>query len=215
MKPSTKSKQQRLQRKKIAPTVVKAAPAPIAMKPKAFVPAAYQDFNRYIAFAINRTNTHTHFILQDAKGLVVDKAPNEQFGRQYSQQLEQYTAKDVAARFLKYGEWVGMDHEVKTHLTQIAANGKAADTSVHIVDPTKPKRALPAGFVVKRIDRSITITWITKKNPRQQGSARHKRWAKYYGAKTVGEFLDRGGSLGDLRFDRKQGHLKTADKEAA
>ena len=45
------------------------------------------------------------------------------------------------------------------------------------------------------------ITWLVEENPKRPGSAAHERWEGYYGSETVEEYLENGGTRGDLRWD--------------
>ena len=48
---------------------------------------------------------------------------------------------------------------------------------------------------------------IQQANPKRPGTARHKRYQKYRKAKTVGEFLARGGTKADLKIDIGKGFV--------
>jgi len=221
MKKKVKSKGKPLAKKKISKPVVEEKKAPLLgpeslgkkkaapCKPKEFVPVVLQDFHRRTCLQLNRTSTHSHYVEMDNAGLTVERLPHEEFGRRFFKSLEEYDIKRAAARFLAYGASAGMTATAKAQLEHVTKHGTAPDVSTHIAERAAPTHL--AAFV-KRVNRDAPITWVTKKNPRQAGSGRHSRWQKYFGAKTVGEFLNRGGSLGDLRFDQSQGHLKTTEK---
>lgn len=48
------------------------------------------------------------------------------------------------------------------------------------------------------------ITFNTKTNPKREGSKSHSRFQKYMGSKTVQEYLDNGGTKGDLKYDSEK-----------
>jgi hypothetical protein len=51
---------------------------------------------------------------------------------------------------------------------------------------------------------------LVKENPRREGSETFVRFRKYFGAKTVGEYLAKGGTAGDLRWDIRHKYLKVS-----
>lgn len=52
-----------------------------------------------------------------------------------------------------------------------------------------------------RIPKTAVIHLKTDKNPKREGSAAHGRFALYKDGMTVGEFLEAGGTMGDINFD--------------
>lgn len=54
------------------------------------------------------------------------------------------------------------------------------------------------------------IKVLAKENPKREGSRAHERFALYKDGMTVGAFLEKGGSLGDLRYDTKHGFVQIA-----
>lgn len=52
-----------------------------------------------------------------------------------------------------------------------------------------------------RYKRSDKIEWLVKHNPKRRTSAAGKRWEAYYGAATVGEFLEKGGRMSDIKYN--------------
>lgn len=71
--------------------------------------------------------------------------------------------------------------------------------------PSAPKAA-PAKEVAPAND-TRKIVLVTKENPKREGSASHDRFELYRKAKTVQQFLDAGGTTGDIRHDEKAGHI--------
>ena len=45
------------------------------------------------------------------------------------------------------------------------------------------------------------IVWEVQGNPKRSGFKAHARFEQYFGAETVAEYLDKGGTKGDLRYD--------------
>lgn len=66
---------------------------------------------------------------------------------------------------------------------------------------TKVPSAATAKRATGGYEESGKLAWLIKENPRSKGGATYARFAKYFGAKTVGEYLQKGGTLGDLRWD--------------
>ena len=52
-----------------------------------------------------------------------------------------------------------------------------------------------------------TALRVAAKNPKKRGTASWDRYERYKTARTVGEFLDRGGTPGDLRHDWARGYV--------
>lgn len=52
------------------------------------------------------------------------------------------------------------------------------------------------------------ITLVTKENPKRTGSEAHKRYGYYATSKTVGDFLKKGGTALDIRYDKAAGHIR-------
>lgn len=57
------------------------------------------------------------------------------------------------------------------------------------------------------------ITWHVDKNPRAQGRGTYDRFQAYLGKATVKEYMEAGGTLGDLRWDIRSGYLSVAGVE--
>jgi hypothetical protein len=45
------------------------------------------------------------------------------------------------------------------------------------------------------------IEWEVKGNPKRSGFKAHARFEQYFGAETVAQYLEKGGTKGDLRYD--------------
>ena len=54
------------------------------------------------------------------------------------------------------------------------------------------------------ITNETKITFNVKSNPKREGSKSHQRFSKYMGSKTVGEYLENGGTKGDLKYDSEK-----------
>jgi hypothetical protein len=64
--------------------------------------------------------------------------------------------------------------------------------------------------IAQDYDEDSKIAWLVKENPRREGSETFVRFRKYFGAKTVGEYLAKGGTAGDLRWDIRHKYLKVS-----
>ena len=51
-----------------------------------------------------------------------------------------------------------------------------------------------------------------KKNPKRVGSKAWERYEMYEDAKSVGEYLEKGGNVADLRYDYAKGFLELSEK---
>lgn len=74
---------------------------------------------------------------------------------------------------------------------------KAAEAST----PSTDEEATERGPRAPAIPGDTGITWLVEENPKRPGSAAHERWEGYYGSETVEEYLENGGTRGDLRWD--------------
>jgi hypothetical protein len=54
------------------------------------------------------------------------------------------------------------------------------------------------------------IVLVQKENPKRTGTDAHKRYEFYKSCKTVGEFLKKGGTALDIRYDKKNGYIRLA-----
>ena len=54
------------------------------------------------------------------------------------------------------------------------------------------------------MDSSTKVTFNVKTNPKREGSKAHARFGKYMSAKTVGEYIELGGTKGDLKYDSEK-----------
>lgn len=79
---------------------------------------------------------------------------------------------------------------------------KDTDPKAHVAGVSAAKAKGNGGF-----DDEQKISWLVKENPRRGGSDTHRRFAKYFGSKTVGEYFKKGGTAGDLRWDVKHKYL--------
>lgn len=61
-----------------------------------------------------------------------------------------------------------------------------------------------------RINKEQSITLLQKDNPKREGSSAYKNYELYRKAKTVGDFLEAGGTSADLRYDATHGYIKVA-----
>lgn len=61
--------------------------------------------------------------------------------------------------------------------------------------------------IVGDITDASVITWLVTENPRAQRGATFNRFAGYFGTTTVAEYKERGGHMGDLRWDLRHKYL--------
>ena len=89
---------------------------------------------------------------------------------------------------------------------------KPATTAAKAAAPGKPATAAkPASAATAKKSGAYVpeakITWIVKENPRTKGFDTYKRFEKYFGAKTVADYLAKGGTMADLRADIDRKYL--------
>lgn len=58
-----------------------------------------------------------------------------------------------------------------------------------------------------RTAKNTIVHLKSDKNPKRDGSSAHKRFALYRDGMTVGEFLEAGGTMGDINFDSAKGFI--------
>lgn len=61
-----------------------------------------------------------------------------------------------------------------------------------------------------KIPETAKLIWANKENPKRAGSASHERYEAYKGSKTVKDFLEAGGTRGDLAHDIKHEFVSVA-----
>lgn len=65
----------------------------------------------------------------------------------------------------------------------------------------------PKLTVVGKQTPEAKISWLITENPRSPTKATFARFAKYFGAGTVGDYMAQGGTKGDLLWDLRSGFL--------
>lgn len=80
---------------------------------------------------------------------------------------------------------------------------KAAPTKATAKPATKAAPAKKDGEFEKQ-----TLTLVQKENPKRSGTDAHKRYGYYTGCKTVGDFLRKGGTALDIRYDKAAGYIR-------
>lgn len=60
----------------------------------------------------------------------------------------------------------------------------------------------------KKYTPEMKIKLLVKENPKREGSAAHGRYEIYRDVKTVGEFLEQGGTGADLTYDSRAGNIE-------
>jgi len=66
---------------------------------------------------------------------------------------------------------------------------------------------------LKGYDPKWTISWNVKVNPKRKSSQAYARFEGYMGAKTVREYLERGGTRGDLKYDENVKQFITINRK--
>lgn len=74
--------------------------------------------------------------------------------------------------------------------------------------PSKPVKAEKAEASQRSDTRKIVL--LVKDNPKREGSSAHARYELYRKAKTVADFIEAGGTAGDVRYDAKMGFIELA-----
>ena len=107
----------------------------------------------------------------------------------------------------------------KAPKTKVAkAKGKAAKakspkpkaTKGKAKGKAKSKVATPRGPLPDNAKRKITV--LSKENPKREGTASWQRFKLYKSGMTVGDFIGKGGTMGDIRWDQKHGFIKVSAK---
>jgi hypothetical protein len=74
--------------------------------------------------------------------------------------------------------------------------------------PATPSPATaPRDRTSKNFDKNATITLKSEKNPKRVGSKSYDRFEHYKTSKTVGDFIAKGGTFGDLSWDSARGFI--------
>lgn len=99
----------------------------------------------------------------------------------------------------------GQDHQASAAVTQpdpaaVTETTQAAPAEVAFTHGKK----IP---VEGTYNKETPLSWNITKNPRMQGRATYDRFQKYFGANTVGEYMEKGGTKGDLLWDLRSGFL--------
>lgn len=93
-----------------------------------------------------------------------------------------------------------------------AKGGKAAAAPAEAPkkrgNPEALAKARAAGNADREARRKLKITLVEKKNPKKPSSGAFHQYEKYKTCKTVGDFLDAGGTSADLNYDSKKGFIK-------
>ena len=117
----------------------------------------------------------------------------------------------AARRLLGIGERVG-DGDSSYAAPEAVAGEAAADAALAALYALRAGRALAPARIPRAADadahRALTFDPI---NPKAHGSSARDRYERYATATTVGDFLRRGGSRGDLSRDYERGHVAFAD----
>jgi len=92
--------------------------------------------------------------------------------------------------------------------------GKRGKASAAPAEPAKKRgnlealeKARAAGNAAREENRKKKITLVEKTNPKREGSKAFTNYALYRTSKTVGDFLDAGGTMADVRYDSNKGFI--------
>ena len=102
-----------------------------------------------------------------------------------------------------------MTTKKKTTAKKTTAKKSTAKKSTAKKTTAKKTTASTAGRS-RSYDETTKIKWLVSENPKREGSAAHKRFAKYFKSKTVAEYMENGGTSADLRYEESHGILELA-----
>ena len=92
---------------------------------------------------------------------------------------------------------------------------KQHDQDSNPKQPREPKEPKPQKEkTVKRsafqqlYPEDMKLTVLVEENPKKQGSKSRERFEHYFTSKTVGEFLAKGGTYGDIAYDLGRSRIK-------
>lgn len=91
-----------------------------------------------------------------------------------------------------------------------ASTKKAATKKTAAKPAAKPIAKAPAATKRAGEFEKQVITLVMKDNPKRVKSEAHKRYELYRKAKTVGDFLQAGGTALDIRYDKAAGYIRLA-----
>jgi len=103
---------------------------------------------------------------------------------------------------------------LKASKSAVKKPGKAVITKPDAKAKAVKAKAAPAKAATKgnsKFSEAAKITWLIKENPKLKGTKSHARFAKYFGAKTVGEYFTKGGRRSGLRWDIAHKFLSVAE----
>lgn len=70
-----------------------------------------------------------------------------------------------------------------------------------------------AGWTSSWYANETPIQWEVKGNPKRSHGKSYVRFENYFGCETVGAYLEKGGTKGDLKYDWQHGFLSLGDGE--
>jgi len=86
----------------------------------------------------------------------------------------------------------------------VAARKPKPEPDIEAEAPKEPRRSKFAELYPA----DSKLTCLVDENPKKEGSASAERFAHYFTSKTVGEFLEKGGTYADLVYDLPRGRVK-------
>ncbi len=90
----------------------------------------------------------------------------------------------------------------------VAKKGTRTQKRTRAASAAKPAPAKAATAKKAEAPKPVTITWLVETCPKRPGSAAHERASVYWGAETVAEYHEKGGTRADLKWDEKHEFLK-------
>lgn len=88
------------------------------------------------------------------------------------------------------------------------AEVKPTPGAVPVQKPGSPApAAAPRDRTSKNFDKNAAVSLKSEKNPKRVGSKSYERFEHYKTAKTVGDFIAKGGTYGDLSWDSARGFI--------
>lgn len=90
----------------------------------------------------------------------------------------------------------------------VAKKGSRTQKRTRAASAAKPAPAKAAPAAKAETPKPVKITWLRETCPKRPGSAAEARASVYWGAETVAEYHERGGTKADLKWDEKHEFLK-------
>lgn len=99
---------------------------------------------------------------------------------------------------------VNYEEDMSTSTRKATKGGKSSTRK----PSTKARSTTARKGTKSEIDRAAKITLLAKDNPKRKNSGAAKRFGYYKTGMTVEQFLEKGGTLGDVKWDRDHEFIK-------